>query len=102
MKERNEKFVFWGNYPEIIRDLSFIINKEIKTEEILKTLKQVKLENIKTIKLLDIYFLKENKKSYTFRFIFQSEERTLKDEEVEEILRKIKNLLENKFKVEFR
>jgi phenylalanyl-tRNA synthetase beta chain len=97
-----EKFVFWGNYPEVIRDLSFIVDKRVNTEEILETLKQVKLKNLKSYKLLDIYFIQEDKKSYTFRFIFQSDEKTLKDEEVEELLGKIKNLLENKFKVEFR
>jgi phenylalanyl-tRNA synthetase beta chain len=97
-----EKFVFWGNYPEVIRDLSFIVDKSVNTEEILETLKQIKLKNLKSYKLLDIYFIQEDKKSYTFRFIFQSDERTLKDEEVEELLGKIKNLLENKFKVEFR
>jgi len=97
-----EKFVYWGSYPEIIRDISFMVNKEIKTEEILEIIKQIKIENLKNFQLLDIYFLEANKKSYTFRFIFQSEKGTLKDEEVESLVERIKNILENKFRVEFR
>ncbi|GBD34365.1 Phenylalanine--tRNA ligase beta subunit [bacterium HR35] len=97
-----KKFVFWGDFPEVIRDLSFVVDSQVKYQEIKNIFASLSISFLKEIILLDIYFLNPQKKSFTFRFIFQSKERTLTEEEVNSEIEKIKNILENKLKVEFR
>ena len=99
-----KEFIYWGDYPEIIRDLSFFVNKEINTKSVLKNLIKEKINNLKEIKILDIYFPEnyDNKKSITLRFVFQNQKRTLKEEEVDQEIEKIVNILTKNFKAQIR
>lgn len=99
---KDKKFVYWGDFPEISRDLSFIVETKTNYQQIKNKLEKIKINFLKQFYLLDIYFLSKEKKSFTLRFIFQSPERTLTDEEVNLELEKIKNILENEFRAEFR
>jgi phenylalanyl-tRNA synthetase beta chain len=80
-------------FPSAYRDLAFVIEESVKVgklkEDILKASKYVK-----EVKLFDVYFLSENKKSVAFNVEFFNPEKSLSDEEVsiivEEILNKLK------------
>lgn len=98
------EFVYWGDYPEITRDISFLVDKNLDTKSIIENIKKVKLLNFKNIELLDIYFPKEDnhKKSITLRLVFQNPKKTLKDEEVEKEINKITKTLKESFKAEIR
>ncbi len=98
------EFVYWGDYPEITRDISFLVGKTLDTKYIIENIKKLKLLNFKNIELLDIYFPKEDshKKSITLRLIFQNPKKTLKDEEVEKEINKITKTLKESFKAEIR
>lgn len=84
-------FQMWSLYPFISRDIAVWLPegedgeklKNIFTEECGKLL-------VKEPYLFD-KFTKEGRTSYAYRLVFQSYDRTLRDEEVEEIMQKINN-----------
>jgi len=113
-KDINSKYKEVSKYPETSRDISFIIDKNInlnnyyeivrdfvpmtKSSRILDG-KAVGTENfvpmIEEVKLLDEYEDEEkfgkDKKSYTFRIVYRSPERTLTNEEINKIQEKIRD-----------
>jgi phenylalanyl-tRNA synthetase beta chain len=88
-----------SKFPEVRRDLSLIINKEVTYAE-LESLVLEKTNNlIKKINVFDIYeheSLGKNKKSYSLSFTLQSDEKTLIDEEIDAVVNKLINLFESK------
>ena len=112
-KDINSKYKEVSKYPETSRDISFIIDKNInlnnyyeivrdfvpmtKSSRILDG-KAVGTENfvpiIEEVKLVDEYEDEEkfgkDKKSYTFRIVYRSPERTLTAEEVNKIQEEIR------------
>jgi phenylalanyl-tRNA synthetase beta chain len=91
-------------FPYILRDLSILVDKERKIQDILEVISTT--SSLTTdIKVIDIYKGKqvpEDKKSITFRLKFQSEKRTLKDEEADKEVSKILDDLKEKFSVSLR
>ena len=81
----------WSIYPFISRDVSVWIPEGESVDK----LKQILIENGTDLLIKEPYlfdsFTKDGKTSYAFRLVFQSFERTLKAEEVEEIMTKITN-----------
>ena len=93
------KFNPINKFQNSYRDLSFLIKEEVTMNEILLVIKKLNSSILKTISLFDIYRDKKlkGKKSYGFRFEFLHSERTLKDEEVEKVMRKIQDILIQEF-----
>lgn len=91
-------------YPETDRDLAFLIDKKITNQEISDALSAVD-PMLKNVELFDVFEgegVGEDKKSMAYHLTLASAERTLKTEEVDGVMGKVKSVLENKFKVEFR
>jgi phenylalanyl-tRNA synthetase beta chain len=82
-------FKMWSVYPFISRDISVWI-PEGESE---KKLKKILIENSTELLIKEPYifdsFTKDDRTSYAFRLVFQSYERTLRDEEVNKIMKKI-------------
>ena len=87
------------------RDLSILIDNELKFEKIHKAIKQINQKLIKEITLFDVYDgenLPKNKKSYGISFKIQDDEKTLSDKEIEDIMNKVIEKLKKEFSVELR
>lgn len=88
-KDINSKFKEVSKYPEISRDISFIIDKNINLNNYYEIVRDFAENLIEEVKLIDEYEDKKkfgpDKKSYTFRIIYRSHERTLTNEEVNNI-----------------
>ncbi|MCX7905644.1 MAG: phenylalanine--tRNA ligase subunit beta [Elusimicrobiales bacterium] len=87
-----------SQYQSGIRDLSIIIDKKYKFSEIRKAILDV--EDIEEIRLIDVYEdskLGKDKRSFTFRFIFSSYNKTFTDEELNKKIEKIFLILKEKF-----
>ena len=80
-----------SDFPASYRDLSFSIKNSKKIEQVVKTLSAISSEIIKKSFMFDFY---ENKKTNEtkigYRFIFQSNSRTLTDKEVNKEIQRIK------------
>ncbi|MFA5583532.1 MAG: phenylalanine--tRNA ligase subunit beta [Bacteriovoracaceae bacterium] len=89
-----------SKYPGAIRDLSFEIQESVEIKEILKQIKMIPDSILKKVIVLDVFrgkSLGEGKKSVTLRFYYQSDERTLVEQEIdteqEKAISKITNSL---------
>ncbi len=95
-KTSNIKFKMWSLYPFISRDVAIWVPKEVESNQVYKVLK----ENAGDLLIKDPYlfdeFKKDDKISYAFRLVFQSYERTLKSEEIDQIMSNITNKIKEK------
>lgn len=99
------KFCVLPKYPSVQRDLALIVKEEILSADIIKTIKSIDEKLIKKIILFDIFKGKQigdGYKSLAYSVVFQAEDRTLIDQEVENIYKKIREQLITKFSAKIR
>ncbi|RCK77361.1 MAG: Phenylalanyl-tRNA synthetase beta chain [Ignavibacteriae bacterium] len=99
------KYVPLPLYPMVIRDLAFIVDKGISVEKLLETIKLSAGELLKDINLFDVYTgerIAPDKKSCAFTLQFQSEEKTLTDEEVTQVVENIIKVMNEKYNATLR
>jgi len=93
-KDINSKYKEVSKYPEISRDISFVIDKNTSLNNYYEIVRDCANNLIEEVKLIDEYEdekkFGKDKKSYTFRIIYQSPERTLTNEEVNKIQEEIR------------
>jgi phenylalanyl-tRNA synthetase beta chain len=99
-KNKLTNYQEYSLYPKVIKDLSFIINKNISFQEIQETLYLNGSKFLVQISLLDQYkgtSIPDNHISLCLQLIFQSNKSTLQNKELEKIINKLQLLLVNKF-----
>ena len=92
-------------FPKVSRDLSLLIDNNIDFESIHNTCIKVDKKLIKEVSLFDVYEgdkLPENKKSYGISFVISSNEKTLSDKEIDNIMNKLVKSLNLNFGAELR
>ena len=99
IKSNEFKFSSFSNFPTVKRDLSLIVNNDLKIEEIINLVKKNGGPLVKDVSVFDLYknenFL--NKKSISISIFLIKNNDTLKDEEIKLVMEKIKlALLEKK------
>lgn len=101
-KDINSKFEEVSKFPMTSRDISFIIDKNISLNSYYEIVRDYADDLIEEVKLLDEYENEDKfgkgKKSYTFRIIYRSSERTLINEEINKIQEKIRKKTESELK----
>ena len=94
LKDLNNKYKEVSKYPETSRDISFIIDKNINLNNYYEIVRDFAENLIEEVKLVDEFEddakFGKDKKSYTFRIIYRSPERTLTNEEINKIQDKIR------------
>ena len=100
-----ERFKNLVKFPNIRRDLSFLIDASVSYKEICKLVEEINVHSLKKILLFDLYTGKgipDGKKSLGVGFIFQDERKTLTHEVADQNIEKILNNLIEKFNIELR
>ncbi len=99
--ERNFKPL--SKYPAVIRDISILASKDFKIGEIMQEISSVS-PLIEDVDLIDEYWEEGfgGNQSLTFRLIFQAEDRTLTDNEIDDIIKSIEKKLDRLFKAKIR
>ena len=96
----DQEFIEVSKFPSIVRDIAITVPENIKTETILNTIEEAGEELLIDSDLFDYFqdeaMQGEEEKSLAFHLIFQSRERTLKDEEIEKIMKKITAAIEER------
>lgn len=85
----NIKFKMWSLFPFISRDIAVWVPEKIESSAVTRVIKENMGDMVVRGPELFDTFTKEGRTSYAFRLIFQSYERTLSDEEVNAIIKKI-------------
>ena len=86
-------------FPAIDRDLALICDKELPVAEIEKVFKAYGGKFLESVQLFDVYEgaqIEKGKKSVAYRLVFRSAESTLKDEEVDGVITKLIEKLNEK------
>ncbi|MBQ7475879.1 MAG: phenylalanine--tRNA ligase subunit beta [Selenomonadaceae bacterium] len=92
-------------YPAITRDLAILVNHDVAAGEVEKVIAKSAGQFFKGVTLFDVYVgdrISADKKSLAFTIKFQSNERTLKDEEADAAFKNILSTLEKTFAAELR
>ncbi len=93
-KDINSQYKEVSKYPETSRDISFVIDKNINLNNYYEIVRDCADNLIEEVKLVDSYENEEkfgkDKKSYTFRIVYRSPERTLTSKEINKIQEEIR------------
>jgi len=105
--QKNKLTVYksYSLYPKIIKDLSFIIQRNVRFEKVQKTLYLNGTEFLSEINLLDEYrgqSIPDQQTSLCLQLVFQSNQKTLENKEIENILTKLQLVLIQKFNANIR
>ena len=74
-------------YPSVMRDISLLLNRTVPLDEILGAVRNQHVADCRNVMLVGTFAganIPPNKRSVTLRLEYRSDERTLRDEEVEE------------------
>ena len=99
------KFKEISKYPTINKDLAVLVDKTISSEEIAKLIKKSAGSLLTNVEVFDVYEgknIEENKRSIAYSLSFGKQDRTLTDEEVNDIMNKVIENLKNKIGAELR
>jgi len=91
-KDINSKYKEVSKYPAVVRDISFVIDKNIALNNYYELVRDEGGDLVEQVEKTDEYENEEKwpgKKSYTFRIVYRSLEKTLTNEEVNKIHDKI-------------
>ena len=92
-------------YPDIVKDVAFLIDEDIESSNITKEIRKNGGGILTNINIFDLYVgehIEKNKKSIAYSLTFNSSDRTLTEEEVDEVFRKIIDKVRNKFNCDIR
>ncbi len=84
-----------SRYPAAVRDISVFVPFRTKVEEVLDVIENTAGGLLFDTDLFDIYE-NEERKSFAFRLIFQSYDRTLSDDEINKIMNKVIKALDER------
>jgi len=84
-------------YPPVKRDVSVLVNPETKVDQVLSIMQDAEPNLIYDVDLFDIYEM-DNKKSLAFHIIYQAEDRTLTDDEINQVHQKVMQAIEREIK----
>ncbi|SZD73777.1 Phenylalanine--tRNA ligase beta subunit [Candidatus Ornithobacterium hominis] len=98
------KFSSIPKFPLVTRDLALLLDKQIQYEEILKTIHQLQIQEIKNISLFDVFEGEQlkDKKSYAIRLEILNPSKTMTDHEIDQIMNKVITQLQKQLKANLR
>lgn len=103
---RNIKVVEPSKFPNSRRDLAVVVDKAVAFADLEKMARSADKKLLKEINLFDVYIdeerLGKDKKSYAISYMFEDASKTLKDKDVDKIMKKIMGSYEHQLGAEIR
>ena len=104
---RKNKIVYKevSKFPSIRRDLAILVDKDVSFSSLKIIAEKTERKILREVNVFDVYQgdkLPEGKKSYALSFIFQDEEKTLTDKQIDSIVQKFILNFEKELKAEIR
>ena len=81
-----------SDYQKVVRDFAFLIDEKYSSGEIISLVKKIDKELIKNVKIFDVYQgenIDDGKKSIAFNVILEPRDKTLSDNDIDQISKKI-------------
>lgn len=92
-------------YPFVERDLAVIVDENVEAAKLIETVENNRITDLRKVTIFDVYRgeqIEADKKSIALRFIFQSKDKTLTEEEVTASMNKIIKILEQRHQSKIR
>lgn len=92
-------------FPSIVRDVSLLVDRKVTVAELLRAANQQEVENSAGAMFVGVYEgegIAAGKRSITLRFEYRAADRTLRDEEVDELHWPVVKALQKEFNAEVR
>ena len=92
-------------YQKSERDFAFIVDKDLKVQDLINTIANTDKKLIKSIKVFDVYQgenIPDDKKSVAINVTIQSSEKTLDDNDLDKINKEIISTVETRFGAKIR
>ena len=86
-------------FPEVKRDLSMVLDRSVKFEALEQLAFKTESKILKRINLFDVYEgdkIASDKKSYALSFFLRDDEATLKDQQIDTVMKKLMEGFESK------
>ncbi len=84
------KFKEASKYPEIVKDLAFVVDNSTESEVIKSQIKKSGGRLLDSVEVFDVYEnIEEGKKSIAYKLVFKDQNKTLLDDEVMEVFNKV-------------
>ncbi len=99
------KFKEINKYPQVKKDMAFVVDKNITSDEMLREIKKSGGKMVSDVNIFDIYEgenIGSTNKSIAFNVTFEDYTRTLTDNEVMDVFNKIISDIEKKFNAKLR
>ena len=99
------KFKEVSKYPEVNKDLAFIVKKDVTVKELMNQIKKSGGRMLTNVDVFDVYVgenVEQDEKSIAFSLTFSDSTKTLSDEEVTKVFDKIIIEVENKLNAKLR
>ncbi len=97
IREAKPQFIV-SDYQKVIRDFAFVIEDKYSSGAIINLVKNIDKELIKTVKIFDIYQgenIERGKKSIAFNVTFEPKHKTLSEEDIEQVSKKIVSIVQS-------
>ncbi|MDF9838490.1 MULTISPECIES: phenylalanine--tRNA ligase subunit beta [unclassified Breznakia] len=104
-KTSKVKYEAVSKYPQVVRDLAFVVEEDLAVSEITKAIKNCGKAIIKDVEVFDVYtgeHVEDGYKSIALSITFQANDRTLTDDEINQVHDKILSVLKDKLNAELR
>ena len=98
IREVKPQFIV-SDYQKVVRDFAFVIDEKYSSGEIISLVKKIDKELIKSVKIFDVYQgenIEKGKKSIAFNVTFEPKDKTLSEEDIEKISKKIISTVQEK------
>jgi phenylalanyl-tRNA synthetase beta chain len=92
-------------FPSVERDLALVVNSNVTWQQMSEVANRAKVPQLQKVQLFDIFEsekLGAGKKSMALNFLFQDNEKTMTDADIEAAMQKISGLLEKELNAEVR
>ena len=104
---KRDKFSFseLPKFPEVRRDLALLLDESVKYGDLRKAAFKAAKKLLKQVSLFDVYRgdrIPEGKKQYALNFVLQDTDRTLTDNDVENVMSRLLAAFKNEFGAELR
>lgn len=97
IKPDNVKFTEISRYPEVRRDLALVLDKQVKFSQIEALAYRNGKSILRKVSLFDVYEgekIEAGKKSYAISFILQDDNKTLTDNDIEKLMKRLAEVFE--------
>lgn len=104
-KKKPYKLAEIPKFPGSTRDLALLLDKDIKYFDLYKAAFETEKKLLQSVNLFDVYEgknLPEGKKSYALNFFIQDENKTLTDQDIDKVMKKLLDRFSTQFHAELR